>query len=78
MTLHDAIQPSLAPSSQLNAMNHVMLGCVTASLDGVRGLTSFQVRLFEWVRQQVTLATTSSGYGPCNPYKDPAVEAAFR
>jgi hypothetical protein len=76
-TFHDAIQPSLAPGAQLDAMNRVMLGLVASSLHQLREQATTEVRLFDWVKHQITFATTSSAYGPSNPYKDPGVMAAF-
>jgi hypothetical protein len=76
-TFHDAIQPSLAPGAQLDVMNRVMLGLVAASIYRLKEQNATEVRLFDWVKHQITLATTSSAYGPSNPYKDPAVETAF-
>ncbi|KAF2635621.1 cytochrome P450 [Massarina eburnea CBS 473.64] len=78
MTFHDAIQPSLAPGTHLDAMNRVMLGLVAQSLNGLKERSHTTVKLFDWVQHQITLATTSSAYGPSNPYKDPSIEAAFR
>jgi hypothetical protein len=77
MTFHDAIQPSLAPCTHLDAMNRVMLGLVAESLNRLKDEVPTTVKLFDWVRHQITLATTSSAYGPSNPYKDPSIEAAF-
>ncbi|KAF2793663.1 cytochrome P450 [Melanomma pulvis-pyrius CBS 109.77] len=77
MTFHDTIQPSLAPGTHLDAMNRVMLGLVAEYLNRLREQLPTTVRLFDWVKHQITLATTSSTYGPSNPYKSPTVEAAF-
>jgi hypothetical protein len=77
MTFHDAIQPSLAPGTHLDAMNRVMLGLVAGSLNRLKEQLPTTVRLFDWVNHQITLVTTSSAYGPSNPYKDPQFEAAF-
>lgn len=77
MTFHDAIQPSLAPGRHLDGMNRVMLGLVAKSISELGKQVPTSVRMFEWVKNQITLATTSSAYGQFNPYKDPKVEAAF-
>lgn len=77
MTFHDAIQPSLAPGTHLDAMNRVMLGLVAESLNRLKEQVPTTVGLFDWVNHQITLATTNSAYGPSNPYKDPKIETAF-
>ncbi|EAT85804.2 hypothetical protein SNOG_07153 [Parastagonospora nodorum SN15] len=77
MTFHDAIQPSLAPGTHLDAMNRIMLGLVAQTFNGLKEEAPTTVKLFDWVQHQITLATTGSVYGPSNPYKDPKFEAAF-
>ncbi|KAF2868440.1 cytochrome P450 [Massariosphaeria phaeospora] len=77
MTFHDAVAPSLVPGADLDGMNRAMLKLVAVSLNRLREQAATNVKLFGWVRHQMTLATTSAAYGPSNPYKDPTVEAAF-
>jgi hypothetical protein len=36
-----------------------------------------KVKLFEFVRREITLATTDSVYGPENPFKNPEIGEAF-
>ncbi|KAF1962611.1 cytochrome P450 [Byssothecium circinans] len=54
-----------------------MLGLVAESLNQLREQTPTTVKLFDWIKRQITLATTSSAYGPSNPYKNRTVEVAF-
>ncbi|MCJ1475773.1 hypothetical protein MMC13_004437 [Lambiella insularis] len=35
------------------------------------------VRLFEWSRHTIIMASTNAFHGPANPFKNPEVEAAF-
>jgi hypothetical protein len=77
MTFHDATQPALAPGMQLDAMNRVMLGLVAAALNRMREQEVMKVKLFNWVKGQITMATTNSAYGPANPYKGPEILDAF-
>lgn len=77
MTFHDSLQPSLAPGMHLDAMNRAMLGLVAESLNRLKKQVPKTVRLFDWVTHEIALATTSSVYGPSNPYNDPECEAAF-
>lgn len=71
--------PPLLPGPSLDAMNRAMLGLVAASLKQAKEQCQpvINVRLHEWVKHQIILATTNSAYGPSNPWKDPAVESAF-
>ena len=56
---------------------------VTRSL--VKSLESFdraletgrEIRLWDWVKHQMTMMTTEAAYGPLNPYRDSSVEKAF-
>jgi hypothetical protein len=76
-TFHAAIQPSLSRGPKLDAMNRVMLGLVAASIDRVAEEPVKFMKLHEWVKHQITLATTDSVYGPANPFRDSAIEKAF-
>jgi hypothetical protein len=76
-TFHDAIHPSLAPGAKLDAMNRVMLGVVAELIDRVAEEPVKCIKLHEWVKHQIALATTDSVYGPANPYRDSAIEKAF-
>jgi len=77
MTFDDYTHPPLAPGMQLDAMNRVMLGLVAGVLKRVGEQMVTKVSLFEWVKEQITMITTSAAYGPTNPYKDPEIKAAF-
>lgn len=76
-TFHDAIHPAVSPGRNLDALNRMMLGLVAAQFDEQAKHGRQDVKLFEWVRKQITLATTDSVYGPGNPYRDSAIEQAF-
>jgi hypothetical protein len=75
MTHYKAIHPPLSPGRGLDAMNRTMADKVLASLGRIQ--TSKPVKLWDFVRQEITLATTDSVYGPQNPFQDPAVVVAF-
>ena len=36
------------------------------------------IKLYEWTRHEMLMATTEAVFGPKNPYRDPAVEQAWR
>lgn len=79
VAFYKILHPSLAPGPALDPMNRVMIEEVANSMDklldphqGVRRL-----KLKEWIRHVVTIASTNSIYGPMNPFKDKKVEYAF-
>ena len=75
ITFYKMIHTPLSPGPELDAMNRVMAQKVTASIDRIR--VQKVVRLFEFIRHEITLATTDSVYGPQNPFKDPEIEDSF-
>jgi hypothetical protein len=75
ITFYRMIHTPLNPGPELDAMNRVMAQKVTASIDGLKAPKS--VQLFEFIRKEITLATTDSVYGPENPFQDPAISEAF-
>lgn len=77
MTFHDAIQPTLAPGNHLDSMNRVMLGAIATSLNQTKLECPKQTQLFDWVKAQITLATTDAAYGPSNPYRKPELADSF-
>lgn len=36
-----------------------------------------KISLMQWLKHELSFATTEAVYGPQNPFRDPAVEAAF-
>ena len=75
MTFYKMLHGPLHPGPELDAMNRVMAERVMEAVDGVRAPKT--VRLFEFVRREITRATTDSVYGPKNPFKDPEISEAF-
>ena len=69
----------LRPGEGLDGMNQTMIRSISASLDKFdAGLKNGRtIDLWEWIRYEMTMATTEATYGPLNPYRDPAVETAF-
>ena len=76
---YKSMHPALAPGAGLDGMNRVMIQNIANSLDSLnrRAGRSQRIRLNEWCRHEITLATTNAVYGPHNPFKDQAVEDAF-
>ncbi|KAF2868593.1 putative 25-hydroxycholesterol 7-alpha-hydroxylase [Massariosphaeria phaeospora] len=75
MTFYKAIHTPLAPGPGLDAMNRIMAERVVASIDGMKDRK--RAKLFNFVKHEITLATTESVYGPQNPFRDRAVEESF-
>ncbi|CAG8958374.1 hypothetical protein HYFRA_00011051 [Hymenoscyphus fraxineus] len=79
MTFYKTILAPLAPGPDLDAMNRVMAQKVTDSMSRLYAHQKGEkvVRLFDFIKHEITLATTDSVYGPSNPFKDPRIEKAF-
>lgn len=75
ITHYKAIHPPLFPGPGLDAMNRVMARRITSSLERIQ--SSEDIKLFDFVKREVTLATTDSVYGAKNPFRDPAIVKAF-
>ena len=77
---YKSMHHALSPGAGLDGMNRIMIQNVAASLEKLRtrdSKESTRIGLVEWLRHEITIATTNSVYGPMNPFKDPKVEAAF-
>ncbi|KAI4278020.1 MAG: hypothetical protein LQ337_001349 [Flavoplaca oasis] len=74
-----SMHSALAPGSGLDGMNRVMIQNIARSLDGLLPCKSqvLEIKLGEWSRHEITMATTNAVYGRCNPFKDARVEKAF-
>lgn len=73
-----AMHGALAVGADLDRMNESMVDSLSRQIDNLELLAeSGPIRLFEWTRHCITLASTEATYGPKNPFKDPAVEQAF-
>ncbi|KAL8940751.1 MAG: hypothetical protein Q9211_002132 [Gyalolechia sp. 1 TL-2023] len=76
---YKSMHSALAPGPGLDGMNRIMIQNIAHSLNQIRarGDQSLNIRLAEWTRHEITMATTNSVYGRWNPFKDPNVENAF-
>jgi hypothetical protein len=75
VTHYPAVRKPLSAGAGLDAMNRVMAEKVAASIDGMQ--RNQEVKLFEFIKHEVTVATTESVYGPHNPFRDSKVEQSF-
>ncbi|MCJ1433380.1 hypothetical protein MMC27_002740 [Xylographa pallens] len=80
MDTYKCMRTAMTPGSNLDSMNRVMIQEVAAfmeKLHTVRSSPSPTIGLMEWLRHEITLATTNAVYGPMNPYVDKNVENGF-
>lgn len=72
------IRSVILSGPDLDKMNHVMTRSIAASLDSLEVSTDkAKLKLDEWLRRNVTIATTNSIWGPQKPYKDDSMADAF-
>lgn len=76
-TFASAIHPALKPGTNLDDMNKAAARTIAASLDRLQAGGSMETNLFDWVRDEVVLATSDAVYGPKNPLRDPDVLKAY-
>jgi len=77
---YQAMRTALTPGANLDAMNRVMIPGIAASLDRLqpeKHYSSTNIGLMQWLRHELTMATTNAVYGPLNPYLDSKVEDGF-
>jgi len=74
ITFYKTIHTPLSPGPELDAMNRVMAQKVMASIDRLEDKV---VNFLDFIKHEITLATTDSVYGPQNPFKDPAIVESF-
>lgn len=72
-----AIHPATKPGANLDAMNRIALQTIAASLDKLQAQGSKSTTLFNWLHDEITLATTDAVYGPHNPLRDQTVRSAW-
>ncbi|KAI1846537.1 hypothetical protein JX266_007434 [Neoarthrinium moseri] len=71
------IHSALSAGPGLDALNTRSIDVITQSLDAWVRSGSTTVKMFEWVRHELLLASTEGVYGPGNPFRDPAMEKAW-
>ncbi|KFA55663.1 hypothetical protein S40293_05289 [Stachybotrys chartarum IBT 40293] len=67
------VHSALSPGSGLDAMNRRSIEVISDSLEQAAQRGSKTLKLFEWVRHELLLASTEGVYGPKNPFPDPAI-----
>lgn len=72
------IRSAILSASNLEKMNRVMTQSIAGSFDSLEVATDKnKLKLANWLRRNLTMATTNSLYGPQNPFKDDLVADAF-
>lgn len=72
-----AIHGSVTPGPQLDAMNRLSVQKVATILETLASQAPRCLKLFEWVKKEITSATTDAVYGPHNPFSDPKLQEAY-
>jgi hypothetical protein len=79
MESYTAMRTALKPGALLDDMNRIMIQEIATSLDTLQPAKGKTIKLgmYKWLRDNITMATTRSVYGPLNPYEDKAIVDAF-
>jgi hypothetical protein len=72
-----AIHPAVTPGPLLDAMNRLSVQKVFEALERLSGQAPRSLKLFKWVKEEITLATTGAVYGPKNPFSDAKIRDAY-
>lgn len=78
--VYKSMRTSMAPSTYLDSMSRMMMKNVAASMEKLctpQGGSKRRIGLAQWLRHEITLATTNAVYGPANPFLYGEVEASF-
>ena len=76
---HAARRATLSPSVEFDDLNHQMLHNIIAFLREfkISRTQPARIGLSKWLRRSITTATTTSIYGPLNPFRDQEVVDAI-
>ncbi len=77
MSFPKYIHSAVSTGPYLDAMNRKAVEAIAGSLEGWSKKGLVAVKMFEWIRHELLLATTDGVYGPKNPFRDPAMEKAW-
>lgn len=79
--VYKTMHPALAPGPGLDGINGVMVQNIADSLERLVPLRQgrlLMIRLIEWSRHEITMATTNSVHGTHSPFKNRNIEKAYR
>ncbi|KAI0104469.1 putative cytochrome P450 [Daldinia grandis] len=76
---HAGMRARLKPGLDLDDMNRIMIQNITNSLSQLQPTKgeSRESRIYTWLRDTITTATTRSVYGPMSPYEDKSIADSF-
>lgn len=72
-TFAAALHPALKPGANLDDMNRIAAQTIASSLGKRQADGSKACNLFDWVRDNIVLASSDAVYGAHNPLRDPEV-----
>lgn len=72
-----AIHPAVTPGPQLDAMNRLSVQKVKETLESLASQTPRTLKMYEWIKKEITLATTEAVYGHKNPFRDARIREAY-
>jgi hypothetical protein len=72
-----AIHPAVTPGPKLDALNAAVIAEVSKAIDALVDQAPKTLKLFEWVRKQITVTSTEAVYGPKNPFRSESLQAAY-
>lgn len=73
----EAIHPAVTPGVKLDALNRLAAQKVAEVLETLATQAPRTLKLFEWVKKEITLAITQAVYGPKNPFNDSNIQNAY-
>lgn len=68
---------AVSPQGGMPDMVRIATTTILSQLNQLQKERRVKVDLWDWIRHEVSVATTDAVYGPANPYRDPKFEAAF-
>jgi hypothetical protein len=72
-----AIHPAVTPGPKLDALNAAVIKEVSKAIDALIDQAPKTLKLYEWIRKQITATTTEAVYGPKNPFRSDSLQAAY-
>lgn len=69
---------AMSPGKDLDDMNRIAIEVFSNQSEILRASGPVKVGLWQWTRQTMVTATTEAVWGPQNPWRDPAVDEAWR
>ncbi|KAH9883538.1 cytochrome P450 [Xylariomycetidae sp. FL2044] len=77
MSFPKYVHSALSSGPGLDAMNRRSIQVIADALEKKAKEGTSTVKMFQWVRHELLLASTEAVYGPKNPFRDPAMEQAW-